>query len=134
MKSIFSNLTFQVLVAIALGIFVGVQFPGFAPNAELISKSFINMISMLIAPIIFFTIVLGIAHMGDMKRVGRVGGKALLYFEIVTTVAIAIGLIVANVLKPGVGVKVPAGDVAKIAKYAEQAGEIKWLEIGRAHV
>ncbi|WP_199139228.1 C4-dicarboxylate transporter DctA [Pedobacter sp. ASV12] len=128
MKSILSNLTFQVLVAITLGVIVGVQFPGFAPSAELISKCFINLISMLIAPIIFFTIVLGIAHMGDMKRVGRVGGKALLYFEIVTTAAIAIGLLVANILKPGVGVKVPEGDVTKIAKYAEQAGEIKWLE------
>jgi aerobic C4-dicarboxylate transport protein len=128
MKSVFSNLTFQVLIAIALGILVGVFYPGFAPYAEIISKSFINMISMLIAPIIFFTIVLGIAHMGDMKKVGRVGGKALLYFEIVTTLAIGIGLQVANILKPGVNVKVPQGDVAKIATYTAQAGEINWLE------
>ena len=128
MKNILSNLTFQVLVAISLGILVGVLYPGFSSYAELISKSFINMISMLIAPIIFFTIVLGIAHMGDMKKVGIVGGKALLYFEIVTTVAIAIGLLVANVLKPGVGVKVPEGDVARIAQYTEQAGSINWLE------
>src|SRR6478735_8005375 len=99
MKSILSNLTFQVLVAIALGIIVGTFFPGFAPHAELISQSFIKMISMLIAPIIFLTIVLGIAHMGDMKKVGRVGGKALLYFEIVTTAAIIIGMLVANLLK-----------------------------------
>ena len=104
MKSVLSNLTFQVLVAIALGILVGVLYPGFASYAELISKSFINMISMLIAPIIFFTIVLGIAHMGDMKKVGRVGGKALIYFEIVTTLAIIIGMVVANLLEPGVGV------------------------------
>lgn len=128
MKHIFSNLTFQVLVAILLGVLVGELYPGFASYAELISKSFINMISMLIAPIIFFTIVLGIAHMGDMKKVGRVGGKALLYFEIVTTLAIIIGLVVANVLKPGVGVNVPAGDVSKIATYTAQAGEINWLE------
>ncbi|MFD0939588.1 dicarboxylate/amino acid:cation symporter [Pedobacter boryungensis] len=128
MKSILSNLTFQVLVAITLGVLVGVFYPAFAPHAELISKSFINMISMLIAPIIFFTIVLGIAHMGDMKKVGRVGGKALLYFEIVTTLAIIIGLVVANVLKPGVNVHVPPGNVAKIATYTAQAGEINWLE------
>ena len=128
MKSILSNLTFQVLVAITLGILVGVLYPGFASYAELISKSFINMISMLIAPIIFFTIVLGIAHMGDMKKVGRVGGKALIYFEIVTTLAIIIGMVVANVLKPGVDVSVPAGDVAKITTYTSQAGEINWLE------
>jgi len=128
MKKLLSNLTFQVLFAIALGVLVGVQFPGFSPHAELISKSFINLISMLIAPIIFFTIVLGIAHMGDMKKVGVVGGKALLYFELVTTLAIVIGLFVANVIKPGVGVNVPEGDVSKIDAYAKQAGTINWLE------
>ena len=128
MKSVFANLTFQVLVAITLGIFVGVYFKAFAPHAELISKTFINMISMLIAPIIFFTIVLGIAQMGDMKKVGRVGGKALLYFEIVTTLAIVIGLVVANVLKPGVGLVVPNADVAKITTYTAQAAEINWLQ------
>ena len=128
MKSLFANLTFQVLLAIVLGIVVGILFPSFYTYAELISKSFINMISMLIAPIIFFTIVLGIAHMGDMKKVGRVGGKALLYFEIVTTLAIIIGMVVANVLKPGVGVNVPKGDIAKITTYTEQAGTINWIE------
>lgn len=128
MKHIFANLTFQVLVAIALGILVGILFPSFYTYAELISKSFINMISMLIAPIIFFTIVLGIAHMGDMKKVGRVGGKALLYFEIVTTLAIVIGMVVANVLKPGVGVQVPKGDIDKITTYTAQAGSINWIE------
>jgi len=128
MKRIFTNLTFQVLVAITLGIIVGAYFPGFAPHAKLISQSFINLISMLIAPIIFFTIVLGIAHMGDMKKVGRVGGKALLYFEIVSTVAIAIGLLVANILKPGVGVETAKGDTAKLAGYAAQAKDMNWGE------
>lgn len=127
-KQVFSNLTFQVIVAIILGIFVGAYFPGFAPTAKLISQGFINMISMLIAPIIFFTIVLGIAHMGDMKKVGRVGGKALLYFEIVSTVAIAIGLLVANILKPGVGIETTKGDATKIAGYAEQAKDMNWAE------
>lgn len=128
MRSIFSNLTFQVLLAISLGILVGVYAPNFAPYAEIISKSFINMISMLIAPIIFFTIVLGIAHMGDMKKVGRVGGKALIYFEIVTTLAIGIGLLVANLVKPGVGVNVGNVDAKKIEVYTKQAGEINWIE------
>ncbi|KLT65923.1 C4-dicarboxylate transporter DctA [Pedobacter sp. BMA] len=128
MKSLFSNLTFQVLVAITIGIIVGAYFPGFAPSAKLISQGFINLISMLIAPIIFFTIVLGIAHMGDMKKVGRVGGKALLYFEIVSTVAIAIGLLVANVLKPGAGMITQGGDATKVAGYAEQAKEMNWAE------
>ncbi|RZM23597.1 MAG: C4-dicarboxylate transporter DctA [Pedobacter sp.] len=128
MKRFFSNLTVQVLVAITFGVLVGAFFPGFAPNAKLISQAFINMISMLIAPIIFLTIVLGIAHMGDMKKVGRVGGKALLYFEIVTTLAIGIGMVVANVLKPGVGVQPAGGDVAKLQTYTDQAKEINWLE------
>lgn len=128
MKKIFSNLTFQVIVAIIIGISVGAYFPGFAPTAKLISQGFINLISMLIAPIIFFTIVLGIAHMGDMKKVGRVGGKALLYFEIVSTVAIAIGLLVANLLKPGANMVAKAGDTTKIAGYAEQAKDMNWTE------
>lgn len=127
-KKVFANLTFQVLLAIIIGIYVGTYFPGFAPTAKLISQGFINLISMLIAPIIFFTIVLGIAHMGDMKKVGRVGGKALLYFEIVSTVAIAIGLLVANVLKPGAGMIAKAGDATKIVGYAEQAKDMNWAE------
>lgn len=128
MKKVFANLTFQVLVAISIGIVVGAFFPGFSSTAKLISQAFINMITMLIAPIIFLTIVLGIAHMGDMKKVGRVGGKALLYFEIVSTVAIVIGLIVANVVKPGHGVQATGGDVSKVAGYAKQAQGINWLE------
>lgn len=127
-KKLFANLTFQVILAIIIGINVGIFFPGFAPTAKLISQGFINLISMLIAPIIFFTIVLGIAHMGDMKKVGRVGGKALLYFEIVSTVAIAIGLLVANVLKPGAGMITKASDATKIAGYAEQAKDMNWAE------
>jgi len=127
-KKLFANLTFQVIIAIIIGINVGIFFPGFAPTAKLISQGFINLISMLIAPIIFFTIVLGIAHMGDMKKVGRVGGKALLYFEIVSTAAIAIGLLVANVLKPGAGVITKAGDATKIVGYAEQAKDMNWAE------
>lgn len=115
-------------MAITLGIIVGAFSPGFAPHAKVISQTFINMINMLIAPIIFLTIVLGIAHMGDMKKVGVVGGKALLYFEIVTTLAIVIGMIVANVLKPGEGIEVPQGDVAKIKTYTDQAGSINWTE------
>ncbi|RZK49149.1 MAG: C4-dicarboxylate transporter DctA [Pedobacter sp.] len=128
MQKLIQNLTFQVLLAITIGILVGAFFPQFSSYAELLSKSFINMISMLIAPIIFFTIVLGIAHMGDMKKVGRVGGKALLYFEIVTTLAIVIGLIVANVIRPGDNVQVPPGDIDKITSYTSQAGKINWLE------
>jgi aerobic C4-dicarboxylate transport protein len=128
MKKVVSNLTFQVLVAIALGIVAGAFFPAFSGIAKLISQGFINLITMLIAPIIFLTIVLGIAHMGDMKKVGRVGGKALLYFELISTFAIAIGMVVANLLKPGVGVQAAAGDTSKIESYTKQAEGINWLE------
>ncbi|WP_411275085.1 cation:dicarboxylate symporter family transporter, partial [Daejeonella sp.] len=75
MRRVVSHLTFQVLLAIVIGVLVGLNFPGFAPPAKLISQTFIHMISMLIAPIIFLTIVLGIAQMGDRKKVGRVGAS-----------------------------------------------------------
>jgi aerobic C4-dicarboxylate transport protein len=127
MKKLLSNLTFQVLVAIALGIIVGLNFKQFGPTAELISKMFISLITMLIAPIIFFTIVLGIAGMSDMKKVGRVGGKALLYFEIVTTFALVIGVTVANIIKPGEGfVSHTAVDTSKLAVYEKAAEEMHW--------
>jgi aerobic C4-dicarboxylate transport protein len=94
----------QVIIGIIAGIITGWLFPSFAPVAKLISEMFINMIRMVIAPVIFFTIVLGIAGAGNLKKVGRVGGKGLIYFEVVTTLAIIIGLVVANLVKPGVGV------------------------------
>src|SRR3954469_21067604 len=99
----------QVIIGILAGVLVGWLFPGFAPTAKLISEMFINMIRMVIAPVIFFTIVLGIAGAGDLKKVGRVGGKGLLYFEVVTTLAIIIGLLVANIIKPGAGVQYKSG-------------------------
>ncbi|WP_394767669.1 cation:dicarboxylate symporter family transporter, partial [Ferruginibacter sp.] len=85
----------QVIIGIMAGVLVGFFFPGFASTAQLISETFINMIRMVIAPIIFFTIVSGIAGAGELKKAGRIGGKAILYFEIVTTMALVIGLIVA---------------------------------------
>src|SRR5215212_5115572 len=100
----FKVLYVQVIIGILCGVIVGWLFPAFAPTAKLISEMFINMIRMVIAPVIFFTIVLGIAGAGDLKKVGRVGGKGLIYFEIVTTIAIIIGLVVANIIKPVVGV------------------------------
>ena len=127
MKRVFSNLTFQVLIAIVLGIIVGLYFKPFAPTAQLISKTFISLITMLIAPIIFFTIVLGIAGMKDLKKVGRVGGKALLYFEIVTTFALIIGIAVANLVKPGEGfVSKVAADTSKLAVYQKAAADMHW--------
>ncbi|GAB3928688.1 C4-dicarboxylate transporter DctA [Mucilaginibacter myungsuensis] len=127
MKKLLSNLTVQVLIAITLGVIIGHFFKGVGPAAEAVSKTFIRMITMLITPIIFLTIVLGIAGMDDMKKVGRVGGKALLYFEIVTTLALMIGLLVANILRPGDGVNPHvATDASKLAEYQKAASEMKW--------
>ncbi len=129
MKRLLSNLTFQVIVAILLGVIVGLYFKGFGPTAQLISKKFIDLITMLIAPIIFFTMVLGIAGMGDMRKVGRVGGKAILYFEIVTTFALIMGVTIANLIKPGSGLPAPHNvNTEKLATYQKAAAEMKWGE------
>jgi aerobic C4-dicarboxylate transport protein len=126
LKKIVTHLSFQVLIAIIAGVLFGVFLPSSASSAKLVSQTFINMISMLIAPIIFFTIVLGIASMDDLKKVGRVGGKALLYFEVITTFAIIIGLVVANVMKPGVGVNFASADASKVQQYETSASQIEW--------
>jgi aerobic C4-dicarboxylate transport protein len=118
----------QVLIAIVLGCLTGYFFPQFAATAKLISETFINLIKMLIAPIIFVTVVLGIAGVGNLKKVGRVGGKAILYFEIVTTLALVIGLLVANWTKPGVGIQAIEQPSAQINQYAEKAGALNWAE------
>lgn len=128
MHKIFRNLTFQVLVAIALGILVGALFPEVGASLKPIGDTFINLIKMVIAPIIFLTIVLGIGSMGNLKKVGRVGGKALLYFEIVTTFALLIGLLVANLTKPGVGVDTSRLQRGDISAYKKGAKDINWVE------
>jgi aerobic C4-dicarboxylate transport protein len=116
----------QVIIGIVCGIIVGYLYPGFAPAAQLISETFINMIRMVIAPVIFFTIVVGIAGAGDLKKAGRIGGKAILYFEIVSTTALVIGLIIANLAKPGVGIPYSNIQADKVTQYATQAKELNW--------
>ncbi len=96
----------QVLIAITVGVLLGFYYPGFAVQLKPLGDGFIKLIKMMIAPIIFCTIVTGIAGMQNTKKVGRVGLKAILYFEVVTTLALIIGLVVINVLKPGVGMNV----------------------------
>jgi aerobic C4-dicarboxylate transport protein len=118
----------QVIIAIIIGCLVGFYFPGFSPHAKLISDTFINLIKMLIAPIIFVTVVLGIAGVGNMKKVGRVGGIAILYFEIVTTVALLVGLFVANWIKPGKGVQATTAKAEQVQNYAAKASELNWGE------
>ena len=103
MKRLWHNLTFRVLTAVALGVLVGILWPDFGKALKPLGDTFVNLVRMVIAPIIFLTIVAGIATIGDLKHVGRVGGKAFLYFEVVTTFALGIGLLVVNLTKPGAG-------------------------------
>src|ERR1043165_3960913 len=147
MKKLFTNLTFWVLIAITAAILVG----HFAPNialrpllkspiktkflgqeitigstlSEFLAGIFINAVKMLINPIIFLTITLGIVSMGDLKKVGRVGAKALLYFEIVTTFALIVGVAIALLIRPGHGVTTN-GPRADISKYTHST--FSWIE------
>jgi aerobic C4-dicarboxylate transport protein len=123
------NLTVQVLFAISLGVVLGLVAPGVARAMRPVGDTFVNLVRMVIAPVIFLTIVLGIANMRDLRSVGRVGGKALLYFEIVTTFALAIGLIVVNVTRPGAGLDVSALAKGDISKYAEAGKTMTFVEI-----
>ncbi|MEH7461157.1 C4-dicarboxylate transporter DctP [Bacillus thuringiensis] len=129
MKRLFKNLTFQVLAAIVLGVLVGLLWPSVGKEMKPIGDTFINAVKMVIAPIIFLTIVLGIAKMGDMKKVGKVGGKALIYFEVVTTFALIVGLIVVNVMKPGEGLNFNELAKGDVSKYTQNGGQgINWIE------
>ncbi len=118
----------QVLIGIVAGVVVGYLFPAFTPAAQVISETFINMIRMVIAPVIFFTIVSGIAGAGDLKKAGRIGGKAILYFEIVTTIALLIGMLMANLVKPGAGISHNNIQADKVAQYTTQAKAMNWGE------
>lgn len=106
MPKLFKSLYFQVLIAITIGMVLGHFYPSFAVELKPLGDGFIKLIKMMIAPIIFCTIISGIAGMQNTKKVGRVGLKAILYFEVVTTFALLIGLVVINVLKPGAGMNI----------------------------
>ncbi len=114
----------QVLIAVAFGIFVGVAWPGFGESLRPLGDGFVALIKMIIAPVIFCTVATGVAHMGDLRKFGRVGGKALIYFEVVSTVALAIGLVVGNVVAPGAGMNI---DIATLDPAIAQ-GYVKGAE------
>ena len=128
MMKYFKILYVQVLIGIILGIIVGLLFPGFFQTGKIISDVFISLIKMVIAPIIFFTVVLGITGAGNMKKVGRVGGKGILYFEIVSTIALLIGLVVGTFIKPGKGVVLANTNTEKVAAYVDQGKEMNWVD------
>ncbi|MBB6003681.1 cation:dicarboxylate symporter family transporter [Arcicella rosea] len=150
MKRLFKNLTFWVLSAITLGVLLGHFAPEVALQkildkpikislylsefeikttfSEFLSSIFISIVKVFICPIIFITIMLGIISMGDLKKVGKVGAKSLLYFEVVTTIALLIGIVVANIIRPGDGVvtsEIKGGD---ISKYTQSAEAFSWLK------
>jgi aerobic C4-dicarboxylate transport protein len=149
MKNLFKNLTFWVLTAIVCGILLGHFRPDLALQqilsddikgsfmgqelklgktiSEFLSGLFISTVKLFINPIIFLTITLGIVQMGDLKKVGKLGAKALLYFEVVTTVALLIGVVVANLIRPGDGVNA-AGVKGDISTYTKKAADFSWLK------
>src|SRR6188768_2458157 len=123
MPQLLKHLYFRVLVGIVIGGLIGYLSPNTGVALKPLGDGFIALVKMLIGPVIFCTVVLGIAGAGDMKKVGRVGGKALIYFEVVSTVALAIGLAVAHTLRPGAGFNIdPASlDANAVADYAKRA-------------
>lgn len=150
MKKLLTNLTFWVLTAIMAGIllghfrpdlalfpvldepiktrFMGQELTIGATVSEFLSGIFISLVKLFISPIIFLTITLGIVSMGDLKKVGKVGAKALLYFEVVTTAALLIGIAVAYVIQPGAGVNTTAVKGGDISKYTKSAEAFSWLK------
>ena len=128
MKRFASNLTVQVLTAIALGALLGALAPDLGKSLRPLGDTFVKLVKMVIGPIIFLTIVLGIANMVDLKKVGKVGGKAFLYFEIVSTFALAIGLVIVNVTRPGDGIDVSALAKGDISQYAKAGEGMKFVD------
>lgn len=129
---IFKNLYAKVLLGIVAGVVLGLVRPDYAVEMKILGDSFIALLKMLIGPIIFTTVVLGISHTGDMKKVGRVGGKAILYFETVSNVALALGLVAVNVFKPGKGFNVDpatldAGPISEFTKKAESTSMLDFF-------
>jgi aerobic C4-dicarboxylate transport protein len=131
MKRIFSSLYLQVLVAIVLGVLLGQFAPALGTQLQPLGDGFIKLIKMLIAPIVFTTVVAGVGGLGNLKKVGRVGGMALLYFEIVTTLALIIGLLVANIFSPGAGIHAtPASlDAKTVAHFATAAQSMSTVDL-----
>jgi aerobic C4-dicarboxylate transport protein len=121
----YKHLYFQVLVAIIAGIALGHFYPAFGEQLKPLGDGFIRLVKMIIAPVIFLTVATGIAGMNDMKKVGRVAGKAMIYFLVFSTLALIVGLIVANTVQPGAGMNIdPATlDAKAVATYADKAHE-----------
>jgi len=131
-KPIYSSLFVQVLAALVLGIVLGMAVPDFAIGLKILSDAFLKLISMIVAPIVFCVVVHGIAGAGDLKKVGRVGVKALIYFEVMTTIALVIGLLLAYAFGPGHGMNIDASslDAKPLGNFADRAKNLKGEGIG----
>src|SRR6266851_4703320 len=129
-KKFYSNLYAQVLAGITLGVVFGFVSPERAAEMKPLGDAFIKLVRMLIAPIVFTTVVVGIAHMGAMKDVGRIGLRALVYFEVVSSIALAIGLLVVTLLQPGSGVGFDprTADVGSVAQYTSASKQLSAVE------
>lgn len=123
-KKIYNQLYFQVIIAISIGIFLGHSYPELGEKMKPLGDGFIKLVKMIIAPVIFITLTLGIAHMTDLKKVGRIAVKAMIYFFTFSTLALIIGLIVGNLLQPGHGLNIdPATLTGNVSEYQEKAHE-----------
>jgi aerobic C4-dicarboxylate transport protein len=124
----YKSLFLQVVAALALGIVLGIATPNFAIGLKFFSDAFLKLISMIVAPIVFCVVVHGIAGAGDLKKVGRVGGKALLYFEVMTTVALIVGLALAYLFAPGAGMNINTAslDPHAMSSYVDNAHKLRW--------
>ena len=131
-KPLYTSLFVQVLAALILGIILGVATPDFAISLKILSDAFLKLISMIVAPIVFCVVVHGIAGAGDLKKVGRVGVKALLYFEVMTTVALVVGLILAYIFGPGHGMNIDPStlDAKALNAYSDNAHKLQGAGIG----
>lgn len=129
---LYKSLFIQVVVALLLGIALGVTVPDFAITLKILSDGFLKLIQMIVAPIVFCVVVHGIAGAGDLKKVGRVGLKALIYFEVMTTVALVVGLILAFVFTPGQGMNINPStlDPKALSNYAEHAKNLQGAGVG----
>src|SRR5436309_11063434 len=131
-KPLYTSLFVQVLAALVLGVLLGMAVPDFAISLKILSDAFLKLVSMIVAPIVFCVVVHGIAGAGDLKKVGRVGVKALLYFEVMTTVALVVGLLLAYLFGPGHGMNIDTStlDAKVLGNYADNAHKLQGGGIG----
>src|SRR6202453_2677008 len=124
---LYKSLFVQVIAALVLGVVLGMATPNFAIGLKFFSDAFLKLISMIVAPIVFCVVVHGIAGAGDLKKVGRVGGKALVYFEVMTTVALIVGLALAYLFAPGEGMNINTAslDPHAMSAYADNAHKLR---------